>query len=189
MSDAETTPTNNSQEAPPDKPQKSRQLSTFGTIVFGFYLVALAVVLGYVLIVLIGRMNVQTPAESDLILMVITIGAIGSYAHAATSFASYVGNQRLGRSWLWWYILRPFIGSALALIFYFIVRAGFLPPGSGPENFSVFGVGALAGLTGMFSKQATDKLRELFDTLFKVAGQNGGDGRKDKLTDGGASAE
>ncbi len=187
MTDAESTPTGHSPEPSPDKPQKSKQLSTFGTVVFGVYLVALAVILGYVLIVIVKTMDVKHPKEIELILVVITIGAIGSYVHAATSFASYVGNQRLASSWMWWYILRPFIGSALALIFYFIVRAGFLQAGSGPESLSIFGVGALAGLTGMFSKQATDKLRELFDNFFKVADQNGG--LKDKLTDDdGASA-
>ncbi|NJM92691.1 MAG: hypothetical protein HC861_08775 [Rhodospirillaceae bacterium] len=107
--------------------------------------------------------------DRRLILIVLCAGALGSYVHAATSFASYVGNRRLVLSWAWWYALRPFIGMTLALIFYFVVRGGLLSTGAEAGNMSVFGVAAVAGLVGMFSKQATDKLRELFDNLFRTA--------------------
>ena len=106
---------------------------------------------------------------------------MGSYVHAATSFASYVGNRRLVLSWAWWYALRPFIGMTLALIFYFVVRGGLLSTGAEAGNMSVFGVAAVAGLVGMFSKQGTDKLRELFDNLFRTARGQGDDARADKL--------
>jgi len=35
-------------------------------------------------------------------------------------------------------------------------------------DLSPYGITALAGLTGMFSKQATDKLREVFDDFFRT---------------------
>jgi hypothetical protein len=44
-----------------------------------------------------------------------------------------------------------------------------------------YGVAALAGLAGLFSKQAMDKLRELFETLFRVAPGEGDDRRRDSL--------
>lgn len=159
------------------------RLSRPATFVFGIYLILLAVALGAALVVLIKNMPTP-PSELDLITVVLLVGALGSYVHTATSFTSYVGNQRLHKSWLWWYIMRPFIGSALALILYFVVRAGFLHGGSGPENMNLFGFAGLAGLTGMFSKQATDKLRELFDNLFSV--RDGDDERTGKLTGAGA---
>jgi hypothetical protein len=71
-------------------------------------------------------------------------------------------------SWRWWYVLRPFIGSALALGFFFVVRAGFFAPSAGAANFNFVGFAAMAFLVGMFTRQATAKLAELFDTLFKV---------------------
>ncbi|NJL28327.1 MAG: hypothetical protein HC897_10775 [Thermoanaerobaculia bacterium] len=154
------------------------RLSASATLVFGIYLVVLALALSGAVIFQMQRMPRQA-SELDLVVLVLLAGALGSYVHAATSFTSYVGNQRLHKSWLWWYILRPFIGSALALIFYFVVRAGFVQNGSGPENLNLFGIAGLAGLTGMFSKQATDKLREVFDNLFSVKG--GDDARADKL--------
>src|SRR5262245_31444816 len=68
--------------------------------------------------------------DARLILIVLCAGALGSYVHAATSFASYVGNRRLVLSWMWWYVLRPLIGMALALIFYFVLRGGLLSTGA-----------------------------------------------------------
>jgi hypothetical protein len=79
-----------------------------------------------------------------------------------------VGNRRLGASWLWWYFLRPFIGVALALVLYFVIRGGLLPVGSDAGSVSLFGIAAISSLAGMFSKQATDKLGEVFDTLFRT---------------------
>ena len=108
--------------------------------------------------------------EARLILLVLLAGALGSYIHAATSFVTFAGNRSLKSSWVWWYVLRPFIGSTLALIFYFIIRGGFLSVGSEVNNISVFGMTGLAGLVGMFSKNAIDKLKEVFETLFKGEG-------------------
>jgi hypothetical protein len=123
------------------------------------------------------------PASSEvrLLLLVIVAAALGSYIHAATSFVSYVGNDSLVMSWAWWYILRPFIGIALALVFYFVIRGGLLAGGTGAGEISVFGISAVAGLVGMFSKQATDKLGEIFNNLFSTKSGEGDDARKDKL--------
>lgn len=121
--------------------------------------------------------------ESRWILIVLLTGALGSYVHAATSFVTFVGNRSLVMSWTWWYILRPFIGSSLALIFYFVIRGGLLSTGTDAANVSIFGIAAVSGMVGMFSKQATDKLREVFDTLFKTKAGQGDDARADKLGD------
>ena len=126
------------------------------------------------------KFDVHTSIDERLIFLVIVSGALGSYIHAATSFADYVGNRKLTASWIWWYILRPFVGVALALIFYFVVRAGFLTGGSG-DNVSPYGVATLGALAGMFSKQATDKLEEVFTTIFRPAPGKGDAKRGDKL--------
>jgi hypothetical protein len=116
-----------------------------------------------------------------LLLIVVITGALGSYVHTATSFATYVGNSQLHRTWLWWYILRPLIGSVLALMFYFVLRGGLLTVSSGSKDLNPYGLAAVAGMVGMFAKQATDKLRETFDNLFRTAPGKGDDQRADKL--------
>jgi hypothetical protein len=124
--------------------------------------------------------EVHTSLDERLFFLVIVAGALGSYIHAATSFADYVGNRKLARSWIWWYVLRPFVGVGLAIIFYCVIRAGFLTGGA--DDVSPYGVATLGALSGMFSKQATDKLEEVFTTIFRPAPGKGDAKRGDKLS-------
>jgi hypothetical protein len=123
-----------------------------------------------------GLIGISISREVRLILIVLAAGGLGSFIHGGTSFATFAGNRRLKLSWTWWYILRPFIGSVLALIFYFVIRGGLLSVSAGTEAISHFGIAAMAGIVGMFSKEAIDKLHELFVTLFRHTDQ-----REDKL--------
>jgi hypothetical protein len=128
---------------------------------------------------------VKTPMELDhrLFFIVIISGSLGSYVHAATSFSTYVGNSSLHKSWTWWYLLRPIIGCVLSLVFYLVIRGGLLSVSGGAAgDLNPFGVAAIAGMVGMFSKQAADKLKETFDNLFRTAKGQGDDQRLDKLT-------
>ncbi len=127
--------------------------------------------------------DIKILPEFRLIILVIFAGALGGYIHAATSFATYTGNRSLLGSWYWWYVLRPFIGIALALIFYFSLRGGILllTTDSGTSEISPYGMAAISGLVGMFSKQAADKLREVFDTTFASQKGKGDEERANKL--------
>lgn len=107
---------------------------------------------------------------------------LGSFVHGATSLADYIGNNNFKKSWSWFYLLRPVIGMALALVFYFVIRGGFLTTSGGAKDINPYGIAALAGLVGMFSKQATDKLSEVFGTLFRSAPGEGDAKRSDSLT-------
>jgi hypothetical protein len=115
--------------------------------------------------------------DRRLLLLVIVTSALGSFIHIVSSFVDFVGNRRLTRSWIWWYVLRPYVGVPMAVLFYFVVRAGFLSSGVSAGEVNRFGIAAVAGLVGMFSMTAGDKLKELFDTLFKTDKQQ----RKDTL--------
>ena len=66
--------------------------------------------------------------EVRLLLIVILSGALGSLVHTLRSIYWYVGNKSLKWSWLSMYVLLPFCGAALALVFYFVVRGGFFVP-------------------------------------------------------------
>jgi hypothetical protein len=120
-------------------------------------------------------------ADAALLFAVVLVSALGSFVHAATSFIDYVGNRQLRLSWIWWYLLRALVGSSLALLFYFAIRGGFFT-GTSTKDINPYGIAAVAGLVGLFSKQATDKLRELFDTAFRVGPGYGDDARKDSIT-------
>ena len=154
-------------------------------LVFGSYLVVLNLILIYLLAkVWPGKLPVQDYSnvsflwdeiwvvklwvETRYLLIAAFAGALGSYIHLATSFADFVGNRRFMKSWAWWYVLRPFIGMALALTVYFAVRGGLIAGDAGAQNLSPYGVAAICGLAGMFSKQAGDKLRQVFENLFQI---------------------
>ena len=130
---------------------------------------------------LASSMCFTVPMDVRLIMMVMVAGGLGSFIHTATSFGDFVGNEKLTSNWIWWYILKPFIGMVLAAIIYLVIRGGFLSGGSEAGRINVYGIAALAGMAGMFSKQATDKLSEVFDTLFKTAAGGGDSKRKDNL--------
>jgi len=103
--------------------------------------------------------------EVRLLLIVILGGALGSLVHALRSVYWYVGNRDLRWSWLVNYLLLPFGGSALAVIFYVVVRGGFFSPQASIQQTSPFGFVALAALVGLFSEQAILKLKEVAETI------------------------
>jgi hypothetical protein len=107
--------------------------------------------------------------EVRLILIAAVGGALGAYVHLATSFADYAGNEKLTRNWCWWYLFRPLVGMALAEVVYFAMRGGLLPStNTATSAISPYGVCAITALSGLFSRQATDKLKEVFETIFRV---------------------
>ena len=105
--------------------------------------------------------------EGRFLIIAAAAGALGSYIHLATSFVHYAGNRGLLQSWGWWYFLRPSIGAALALVVYFVLRAGLISgaDNSATANLNPYGVASVSALAGMFSKQATEKLREVFENI------------------------
>ena len=115
-----------------------------------------------------GRLRVHLWIETRYLLIVALSGAIGSFIHVATSFADFVGNRKLKPSWEVWYFLRPLIGAALAIVVYFVIRGGLISSNGGPDPMSPYGLAATAGMCGLFSKQASDKLQEIFEEAFRT---------------------
>jgi hypothetical protein len=123
--------------------------------------------------------------EQHLFLLVILAGALGSFVHVTRSFVDFIGNRRLRPSWTWWYVLQPFTGSALAVVVYLVIRGGFFVGTSAGGILNPFGFVAVASLVGLFSKQATNKLDELFSTMFRTDKERE---LKDKLDPRGSQA-
>jgi hypothetical protein len=111
------------------------------------------------------------PTEANVLLMIILMGALGGFIHFASSLAQFVGNRKLFRSWIIYYLLMPFEGSSLALIIYLLLRVGVLAPSTSSngstENLNLIGLYAFAGLTGLFAKQAIEMLADVFNVIFK----------------------
>ena len=108
--------------------------------------------------------NLSSPDEG-LILLATLAGIAGSFLSAAQSLASYLGNKSFKESWAVWYVFRPFIGGLLGFAIYITFRAGLI---AGAGTMSPSGVVMLGLLGGWFSKTTSDKLQEVFETLFKT---------------------
>src|ERR1043165_1622854 len=129
--------------------------------------------------------------DKRMLFTIVLAGAVGSLVHALTSFSDFVGNERFNANWVWWYVLRLPVGSALAIFFYFIIRGGLIVPtlqgGAGIDStqatlaLNAYSMAAFAALAGMFAKNASDKLAEVFDAV--MSRKNPVD-RKDPLHDG-----
>ena len=163
-------------------PPKTHDVSPWVVWGFGFYFIALSFLLFYLIlkvwavgdtpdnpVIFLADIRLTIGNEAKLMLLAALAGALGSLVHAMTSFATYIGNRSYVTSWNWWYILRPFIGMVLALISYFTIRGGFFTLTADTTAVNQFGVTALGGLAGMFSRQAIDKLKELFESIFKTS--------------------
>lgn len=117
-----------------------------------------------------GRFPATIYLETRLLLLVMLAGALGSLMHSLRSLYWYTGNRMMVWSWVGFYVLLPFTGAMLSVIFYFVVRGGFFSPQASFENTSPFGFAALSALVGLFSPQATLKLKEIAETIFTKPG-------------------
>jgi hypothetical protein len=97
-------------------------------------------------------------------------GAIGATIHGLRSLSTYIGERYLYRSWIPYYLMLPFVGALLATVVYLVLRAGFLPGSTPSSQPDPYGIAAIGAMVGLFSAQATEKLKTVFETLFtKVA--------------------
>jgi hypothetical protein len=111
-----------------------------------------------------------------LMVLVAAAGFLGNMIHIATSFTTYVGAEKFKKSWLLWYFVRPVTAAGLAMVLYFVFRAGFLNYSNDSSNLNLYGVLTLSVFAGLFTDIATQKLKEVFETVFKPKDQ-----RPDKL--------
>jgi hypothetical protein len=118
--------------------------------------------------------SIHVSGELRMILIVIMAGALGSLVHAFRSLFWYVGNKAFVKDWVLMYILLPFIGSSMALVFYFVLRGGLFSPQVSVDSTSPFGFAGVSGLVGMFSNQAGLKLQEVAKSIFRTEGTTQG---------------
>jgi hypothetical protein len=161
-----------------------KHVGLIGILLLAIYLVVAVSLCIYALVVLwptpvpAGPPNENAPApitvlfwtfkiydEVRLLLIVSFAGALGSLVHAVRSYYWYIGNRELVRSWIAKYLMQPFAGTALAVVFYLVIRGGFFSPQAGFRETSPFGFAALAALVGMFSEQAVLKLKDVAETI------------------------
>lgn len=110
------------------------------------------------------------PWEVDIeilfFLIVACAGALGGSVAAIRSLGIYVGSRTLTRSWIPFYLFKPLLGALLATVMYLLLRAGLFSPSASNAQVSPYGFAAIAALVGLFSEQASEKLRRVAEELF-----------------------
>lgn len=104
---------------------------------------------------------------SDLLLLTALLGAAMGSVHSLASIAIHAGRGNLGAPWVIFYICRPFTGVGIALVTSLVLMSG-LGGFKVPYEENPLPLLAWASLAGLYSQPALDKLRELFDTLFRT---------------------
>ncbi len=160
-----------------------RHVGPLGSTLLALYLLAFTALLSYTLLCFWSTPSTEATntsttihylgmefsdlAYETLLLIIVTLcGAMGSMVHTLRSISWYIGNRELRRSWMLKYIMQPFIGGTLALVFYFVIRAGLLPTQDSIQSANLLGFAGIASLVGMFSDQAVLKLKAIAETVF-----------------------
>ncbi len=107
--------------------------------------------------------------DQQFFVVVALAGVIGAMLHGLRSLSTYIGERFLFRSWIPYYALLPLVGGLLATIVYLVLRAGLLPGGTTSSQPDPYGIAAIGALVGLFSAQAAEKLKAVFETLFTKA--------------------
>jgi IPT/TIG domain len=115
--------------------------------------------------------ELQLNREVRLFWVVALSGLLGGLLHAMRSLLWYAGNRNLRASWLVMYGLLPFVGLSLAVIVYVVARGGLIVVSAQPSADIVnpFGFAALGALAGLFSREAAEWLRGVFERLLTTA--------------------
>jgi IPT/TIG domain len=116
-------------------------------------------------------LDVQLEREARLFLVVALAGTLGGLVYALRSLAWYTGNRNLKYSWLLTYLLQPVVGAALATITYVVARGGLIvvTTQASSDTVNPFGFAAIGGLVGLFSNQAAEWLKRIFEQVFTAA--------------------
>ena len=96
---------------------------------------------------------------SALLIVVILAAVIGSCAALALTFANRVGYNKLEKGWGWWYFTRPFTATAIGVLAYALLQAGFFGSGSSATP-DLLAAGGIGGLAGLFTDQLLQKMRK-----------------------------
>lgn len=137
------------------------EMGRFLRLVVGAGLLVSSGFLGWWLYRVWGRAD-----EQGVLLQVMLMGALGSHIIVSLAFAQHAGRREFDPAWVWWYPLRLVEGGFLAILFYVTLRAKLL--GVELPMDSPWAANSYAGLVGMFSHTAIDKLGAVFGEDEKV---------------------
>ncbi len=142
------------------------------------FIFALGSIIGVYLIInpkyyglIVSNVDDQPVKES---LIVLFASGMGSSITTMLGYLSHASEKKdFDIAFVPWYFARPLMGMILGLIFYFALKGGILvltidTDSKNVNDFNDMALAAVGALVGMFSKNAIEKLRDVFNTLFST---------------------
>ncbi len=192
-----------SRPAAPATPAPGEYFPSPGTVVVGVWLLAIAVVNVLALFAVIEpppwlhrsfpSIDPEKAGVVQDMLVTMFAAGIGSTISVIFGYLEHASIKKdFDLAYCPWYVARPILGMLTGAIFYFVLKGGLLATTSGTATTSGLAAGkelmvggqnlndlSLAGfgaLVGLFSKNALEKLKEVFNTLFATVGDAASEG-------------
>ena len=122
-------------------------------------------------------LRVLANPEFQYLLVAFLAAGIGSSIATIYAYLRHASTlQDFDPAFIPWYFLRPILGSLLGLVFYWLIRGGILvilpaeQSNTASLELDLNGLAGVSALVGLFSRQAIQKLREIFHVLFVTQG-------------------
>ena len=103
--------------------------------------------------------------DTHFIFLVFLAGSLGALIHGLAKISQNAWDGLVKQRDTLWYLSRPFLGAALAIGVYMVFRGGLLTT-SNIEILNPYGIAALSIITGLSTKQVTQKLKDLLESVF-----------------------
>ncbi len=103
--------------------------------------------------------------DAHFIFLVISAGSLGALIHGLAKISQNTQDGTVNQRDALWYFSRPFLGASLAIAVYMVLRGGLLTT-SNIEILNPYGIAALSIIVGLSTKQVTQKLKDLLESVF-----------------------
>jgi hypothetical protein len=97
-------------------------------------------------------------AERHLLLIVLFAGLAGASLSSVWGLAYELQQQKLANNEFLGYLIRPWIGTTVTLIFFGLFRGGLISGPNASKEINVYGMAGVAGLVGLSSIDIVYKL-------------------------------
>lgn len=99
--------------------------------------------------------------EQQLLLVAAFSGAAGASVDALQAAIELAGGRGVSRSWLTFFLLRPFIGLLVAALIYLVIRGGLFSSAATPGDIRAIGVAITGFIAGFTSARLTSRLQRM----------------------------
>lgn len=107
--------------------------------------------------------------DAHLIYIVIFSGSLGGLIHGLASLSKRTRESKFIKKDVFFYVEKPFVGAAIALLVYVAFRGGVLTATADLDPLNPYGMATVSAVAGLLGDRATRKIRDIVEVLFGFA--------------------